>query len=414
MTGQIPAQTDARANHQRFLLLDGLRGIAAVGVVINHSILANELTPVFERFAPAALLQMAYVSVSGVWIFFVISGFIIAHSLRNDALTNLSVGRFILRRHTRLDPPYWCAIFLFLFCVFLLSSFSSNPDYKFALPSLSTIFVNLFYLQKLTPPPQILGVSWTLCIEIQFYIFFILILYFCKRIQSRFSVFQKFKKRELEVAVIFAFTLFSIALWATPLRHTKLASVAVFFSFWYFFSSGVFLYWFFKKEIDLGLLVTTFCLICVATFLNLYITKDWGSFSPQLTCLATFLLLYAAIANNKLSSWLNSPLFLYFGKLSYSLYLVHYSVITLAFGLLEGHVSSPALALFCYISVMIGIVALSHLWWRWIELPSLNLASSLRKTPLPSTEPSLAKAATTEAVILAPSAVEQSSNSPFK
>ncbi len=43
----------------------------------------------------------------GVQVFFVLSGFVIAHSLRDNPLTRASIGNFMLRRQIRLDPPYW-------------------------------------------------------------------------------------------------------------------------------------------------------------------------------------------------------------------------------------------------------------------------------------------------------------------
>ena len=48
----------------------------------------------------------------GVAIFFVLSGFVIALSLDAKSINLSTVGRFILRRSIRLDPPYWFAIIL--------------------------------------------------------------------------------------------------------------------------------------------------------------------------------------------------------------------------------------------------------------------------------------------------------------
>jgi peptidoglycan/LPS O-acetylase OafA/YrhL len=48
----------------------------------------------------------------GVPIFFVLSGFVIAFSLDGKPIGLPLVGRFMLCRSIRLDPPYWSAIII--------------------------------------------------------------------------------------------------------------------------------------------------------------------------------------------------------------------------------------------------------------------------------------------------------------
>ena len=47
---------------------------------------------------------------AGVPIFFVISGFVIAYSVRNARVTPGYLANYALRRSVRLDPPYWTTI----------------------------------------------------------------------------------------------------------------------------------------------------------------------------------------------------------------------------------------------------------------------------------------------------------------
>ncbi|KAB1123843.1 acyltransferase family protein [Neorhizobium galegae] len=46
----------------------------------------------------------------GVAVFFVLSGFVIAHSLYDKPMSLPEFGRFTLRRSLRLDPAYWASI----------------------------------------------------------------------------------------------------------------------------------------------------------------------------------------------------------------------------------------------------------------------------------------------------------------
>jgi peptidoglycan/LPS O-acetylase OafA/YrhL len=49
---------------------------------------------------------------SGMAVFFVPSGFVISHSATRGRVTLPFVGRFMLRRSLRIEPPYWLAIAL--------------------------------------------------------------------------------------------------------------------------------------------------------------------------------------------------------------------------------------------------------------------------------------------------------------
>ena len=59
---------------------------------------------------PAPLETALKLGFVGVDIFFVLSGFVIAYSVREARITPRFLGRFALRRSIRLDPPYWITI----------------------------------------------------------------------------------------------------------------------------------------------------------------------------------------------------------------------------------------------------------------------------------------------------------------
>jgi peptidoglycan/LPS O-acetylase OafA/YrhL len=74
-----------------FVALDGLRGIAALSIVVAH---ANYFFP---------RLPVAYLAVD---FFFVLSGFVLAHAYAKRLQEGLSGGRFMLARLIRLYPLY--------------------------------------------------------------------------------------------------------------------------------------------------------------------------------------------------------------------------------------------------------------------------------------------------------------------
>jgi peptidoglycan/LPS O-acetylase OafA/YrhL len=104
---------------------------------------------------------------NGVRIFFAISGFILAipflKSVINLGAKNISLKKYFFRRLERLEPPYLVAITL----MYVAGIVFLNKGY-----SLSNYFSTITYSHILIYqiPSFILSVTWSLEIEVQFYI----------------------------------------------------------------------------------------------------------------------------------------------------------------------------------------------------------------------------------------------------
>src|SRR4051812_24749623 len=94
----------------RFEFVDALRGLAALAVVLPHA--AGLFSYPHRSWLSDVFLQLADYGRASVEVFFVVSGFAIAYSLRNAVTDGFSLGRFLLRRAVRLDPPYWVGLLL--------------------------------------------------------------------------------------------------------------------------------------------------------------------------------------------------------------------------------------------------------------------------------------------------------------
>lgn len=79
-------------SNQRFLALDGMRGLAAISVMVFHR------KPWLE---PPWLLDHAYLAVD---FFFILSGFVLAHAYSERLRLGMTVKNFMLRRLIRLYP----------------------------------------------------------------------------------------------------------------------------------------------------------------------------------------------------------------------------------------------------------------------------------------------------------------------
>jgi len=150
-----------RIENGRIRGFDGLRAVAFLMVFVSHKI----------HFAHAGSFGDA-----GVWLFFVLSGFLITRILANfrsdiesrRATITSSLGRFYLRRTARIFPPYYLILAFFL----VLSNFVVI-DYF----GRSEKFAYLFFLTNILVAVRNhwignFGHLWTLAVEEQFYLMF--------------------------------------------------------------------------------------------------------------------------------------------------------------------------------------------------------------------------------------------------
>jgi peptidoglycan/LPS O-acetylase OafA/YrhL len=148
--------------------LDGLRGISILFVLIGHGAFAfkpllGDLFPVFGNQS------------FGVSLFFGLSGFLITLLLlkEEDKNNKISLKVFYIKRFFRIFPPYY----FYLFVIFLLWTFNYVPMSKI------DMYASLAYLWNYIPETSewLVGHSWSLAVEEQFYFLWPLLLVFTSR-----------------------------------------------------------------------------------------------------------------------------------------------------------------------------------------------------------------------------------------
>lgn len=126
---------------QRFVFVDALRGLAAMWVLLFHTFESKHMANL-EQSLPEWTAQFFHTGHMGVIIFFVLSGFVIAHSVDRSRVGARYAGWFMLRRAVRLDPPYWASILV----IILFSRHVPRP-------SALAVLAHMFYLQDLLQIP---------------------------------------------------------------------------------------------------------------------------------------------------------------------------------------------------------------------------------------------------------------------
>ncbi len=346
----------------RYLALDGLRGVAATSVLVFHLFwnaaegdLLRDALPTFINDATGLLR-------SGVAIFFVISGFVIALTTINMRSPSQG-GRFILRRQVRLDPPYYVALVAALGIEFAQRFVAGLESRTF---SLSDVVLNFFYLQGVTDRPSVLAVAWTLCLEVQFYLVVLLLSLAAGRL---FGAASQLAVVMFGTAVL---TAFSIAL---PFTNLQLGAWVI--GTWWMFALGMFLAWFAAERLSWP---TALCAIAsIASWVVILdLTGRGDPYGGEWFAVGTAVVIAALVRARRLGS---SPgrVLLHLGRLSYSLYLVHLPVIAVVSGL-GGKVAPGTVPAQLAVPVVAGVgsVVCAEVLHRSVELPAMAWSRRLR------------------------------------
>ncbi len=168
----------------RILELDGVRGVAILLILIDHYVY-GALGDSRDTFLGGIIRDIFPIAWSGVDLFFVLSGFLIGGILIDHRGSNGYFKTFYIRRTCRILPLYFTFIALFFLFAWTFSGHASYAWYGeefrrlLGLPDWSYfLFLQNFHLAKLNDfGPVWTGITWSLCIEEQFYLLMPLIIW---------------------------------------------------------------------------------------------------------------------------------------------------------------------------------------------------------------------------------------------
>jgi peptidoglycan/LPS O-acetylase OafA/YrhL len=345
----------------RVVTIDGLRGIAALVVVLYHLYGAISRTASGWLWAP--IDWIARNGFLGVDIFFVISGFVIALSVSKGAPTFGYFGRFIVRRSIRLDPPYWSSILLELLLLHL--SLRLFSGLTVTLPSTPQLVSHLFYAQELLGYGSVVPIYWTLCYEVQFYAFFVGLVVLHAKLPERL--------RGPALTGLLAAGLFGVSLWT---RYWPPAGLphGLAIDRWFQFFIGALTWRAVTTPGRFRALVAAWVALAASVVL---------SGAPAVQLLPILVSGWLVLAGRDPRwGWLTATRpFRFLGAISYSLYLYHSSVgwrfVSLMQRELPGPWSPPVAVAVFLAGVAFSIGFATVLWW-FIERPCLKLCHHVR------------------------------------
>jgi peptidoglycan/LPS O-acetylase OafA/YrhL len=273
--------------HARQLSLDGLRGIAALSVIIYHYF--YRIDEIYGLSSNE--MDCTYFGKFGVHLFFMVSGFVIFMSIGKETKP-LS---FFVSRFSRLYPAYFFAVIITftIVCVFGLQ----GREIK-----IFEALLNLLMFHEFLGVPHVDGVYWTLTVEITFY-------FWC-------LVLISFKKVDYLILMLFLFVFLSFAAQFMSEVIYKIIGKLFFINYVSFFLLGAVTYKLKNDALNYKN-ITQILLI----FIILFINHTLGEFIVYLLIYGLFLLGVFDIAK-----FLKFRFFIFMGEISYSLYLVHQNI----------------------------------------------------------------------------------------
>ncbi len=362
----------------RITKLDGLRGLLSLIVALNHSFLVVAI-PAFANvwhqnyldfYSFQSKVQQLFMILGNggvaVSLFFVLSGLVLGQSLSRTEISPKGLLAFYAKRVIRLYPVY-------LFVILLTALYMRFGFYYRIFPHASTwflwwlnfemslheFFYNLFFIHT-----YLGGVTWTLRV-----------IFLASLILPAF--YQISKKTSWWTDLLFTAGLVYASF--TILNFENFRD----FRYLYMFFLGLILPkfknffarlpgWYIKLTLPLSLLLL---------LLIRYSTDEYlgGVVESIISWKIIGLISYSD--KTKLFDFLNYAVFQFFGRISYSLYLIHFSILYMLSRLMfiwlpNLPYADNYLAIHSVLFVLSLSVAtlVSLLVYRWVEIPSLTLS----------------------------------------
>jgi peptidoglycan/LPS O-acetylase OafA/YrhL len=359
----------------RFRALDGLRGIAALAVALFH-------LPIAFSLHDSPLIRQAYVAVD---LFFVLSGFVIAHAYLGRLTSLESTRDFVVRRIGRLWPLHAAVLAAMVVVEVARLVYGSTLGDDLRLPfsgktSIEALFANIFLVHAWGMDTSWNIPSWSISAELFAYLAF-----------AGVCLWAPHRAR-LAAVIILAVSTLVVA--AAAGGGPMLGRDGIFKACLGFFA-GMLVYDLYARSRRPGWSAGRATVVEATTLLGALGLAGAITLSapPQLGVLVTPLfavVVYVfAIGRGALSQLLETRPLQHLGAVSYSVYLVHGLVIT-AFNM-AGRVLSKALDTdfrtdtglvdfgrfwlndvyaLAFLAVVIGLATLT---WRFVELPGQRL-----------------------------------------
>jgi len=384
-------RTDERAiaaeTVPRLIALDGLRGIAALVVVVFHYSVGYG-APLPGQAGPEILWHLLWEGPAAVSLFFVLSGFVLSYGyLRQGSQQPLSLRSFYLARIIRILMPYALAFLISAFCVHYLFSYRmTDPkgQVQFFLTewikASSMPFESLLMNGMLHKPAIVYSVmpqAWTLSVELYLSLLFPLLIVLIRRAELLFvgilllvPVYNYLPFKNPYPLMMTGLFHFMLGMMLARYRDclTSLSLMRSAWRRWLFLIFGI-ACWDVREVINIPMRI-----------FHPFSMTLW-----DISAFGAFTVVWAALISMPFQRLLCLPTIQWLGRISYSVYLLHFVVLyllvpwLLVLGNALGITGSAAWSLGLAAAVLLSL-ALGQCFYSAVERPFTRLARLAAKT----------------------------------
>lgn len=367
--------------------LDSIRGIAAVMVVLFHLALMVLSPQAIQHTLKYSLFVALFLNGQfAVTLFYILSGFVLTYALTKEG--DYRFLHFMQKRVVRLYIPYASALAIAfaLFFIWRSTNLPHVPHMVWDLPAHPLNYLSLILMGGMQGQGSIDSPIWTICVEMQAALF----MPFLVRV-------DKSKLPFFVIALIVAGQLFAYIEmpWGAENFRNPIGAVgrlaATLYYFQFFGMGSLIFQW--REEIANFLagcsriVIATMAAVSVVC-LGMCAFTTSEQIGTSLDAIAACFIICTCVSLPAINQSLAKAPLLFFGKISFSLYLTHVPIMQFVGSLAAPIVgATPAM-----ISSLIPVIAIAYLFNRYVEQPAADLSHSLsrRTHPKPAAKKSAA------------------------
>jgi peptidoglycan/LPS O-acetylase OafA/YrhL len=337
-TAPLPSAGLARPTPQRFVVLDGLRGVGAIAVILDH--VPQEMV---NGFLPGRALSVDF--------FFVLSGFVLAHAYGTRLSTTMSALEFLRLRVIRFYPLYLLGFLIALPVTFYWALTGRTSMQNVA----SSVFFGVLFLPK--PPLRggwgssfypLNGPAWSLLFELAANLVYALV--------AKHLTVRRLARMLPLLAILLVATLFNHATLLGPgyfWAHTDAGFARVMYGFF----AGVLIYMLRDRWRAPALPAW----LSIVIFVGIVGVPATGLWRPAYDSFASVVLmpLLVLFSTNSTAHGTSARVFSTLGLMSYAVYMLHVPLLGVQTFVLDHYgVQFPGVVFILLLILVAGVVAL--------------------------------------------------------
>lgn len=354
---------------KKYEYIDSLRGIAILLVILVHVQFIEGIGPSMGYFHEKVKLFIENGHL-GVNLFFVVSAYTLMLSHQRRQFEDHANRNFFIRRFFRIAPMYYLAIIYFSFAYYAGLDFSNlnweNVPKKELLTNI--FFINGFfpeYIHRYVPG------GWSITVEFTFYAVFPFLFSRIKNINTAFL---------FTLTTLLISTVFCLILQGTSADHNNFLGLN-FITQLPVFSLGMLAFFIVSNKYKLEeIKLSSLAYMAVTMLIYCYVVINYDF----LYSIVFFLLL--VILTKKAYPLFSNKILAKIGKVSFSLYLMHFIIMTffnrhgwLSWVKIDSTLSAVLYFIFAYFCIFAVSYIASVITHKFIEIPGQNLGRKLIK-----------------------------------